>query len=177
MAGESGPAGTPRGQCNLKNIIEMSIIKTEESVEQYINGVITGRTDLERYINWMIVTDNSQKELVKVSKSSSVNEYLSKMKDSVIITVNEDLFDLMQPDVPGADDPRGLLIENALSLVVVTTNERTGKLKIAINKPQIALSVDAHEKYGDKLVNAAICMSLAYTQLCDRRKEEKERGE
>lgn len=155
--------------------------KTSEDIVDFIETVISERTTLEHLITWRILSNDNQKEMIKISKSSAVTEYFAKMEDSVIIYVNEEIFDSMQPQTTDTDeiDYRKLIIEDALATIQIVENDKTGTMKIVIAKPQICITSDGYAKYGENLAHAAEIASMAYTQIQEMKKqkaeEEKER--
>jgi hypothetical protein len=150
------------------------LTKTSDYIENFIEDVIANETMLERLITWRILSNNKQKELIKITKSSAVTEYFAKMTDSVIIYVNEELFDRMSPQHEDAIDYRKIIIEDALATIQCIENDNTGEMKINITKPEIQITKGCYEKYGQKLINAAECVVLALEQIKDEEKAKKE---
>lgn len=150
------------------------LYETSDSIKEFIEEIIGNETTLERYITWRILSNDKQKELIKVAKSSAVTEYFAKMQDSIIIYVNEEVFDRMAPNNVNDIDYRKLVIEDVLSTVEILENENTGTLKIQIAKPQICITSGCYAKYGEKLAHAAEVASVAFDQI---REEEKQRKE
>lgn len=147
--------------------------ETSQEIIDFINNIIDKQTTLGSYITWRILSDDKQKELVKISKSSAVTEYFAKMRDSIIIYVNEDLFDRLQPKDSNDVDYRALIIEDALVNVQIVENEKTGNTSIKIMKPNICITSDGYSKYGEDLAHAAECVAMAYTQIQEEEKEKK----
>ena len=148
--------------------------ETSQEIIEFINNIIDKQTTLSSYITWRILSDDKQKELVKISKSSAVTEYFAKMRDSIIIYVNEDLFDRLQPKDSNDVDYRALIIEDALVNVQIVENEKTGNTSIKIVKPNICITSDGYSKYGEDLAHAAECVAMAYTQIQEEEKRRKE---
>ena len=121
------------------------LYETSEEIRDFIENIIGTETTLERYISWRILSNDKQKELIKVAKSSAVTEYFAKMRDSIIIYVNEEVFDRMKPDNVNAVDYRKLVIEDVLST-----------------------------KYGEDLVHAAETAAFAFDQIKEEEKRKKE---
>jgi hypothetical protein len=150
------------------------LYETSDSIKEFIENIIGNETTLERYITWRILSNDKQKELIKVSKSSAVTEYFAKMRDSVIICVNEEVFDRLAPNSVNDVDYRKLVIEDVLSTIEVIENDNTGTMKIQIAKPQICISSGCYQKYGEDLVHAAETASMAFDQIKEEEKRKKE---
>lgn len=150
------------------------LTETSKEIKDFIEDIICNNTTLEHLITWRILSDEKQKELIKISKSSAVTEYFAKMFDSIIIYVNEEIFDAMQPTKPGEIDYRRLVIEDALVNVQIVENENTGNMNIKIAKPNICITTDGYTKYGESLVKAAEVAAMAYDQLKETEKQRKE---
>lgn len=150
------------------------LTETSGDIVQFIENIISKNTDLERYITWRILSDDKQKELIKIAKSSAVTEYFAKMRDSIIIYVNEEIFDRMQPENINDVDYRALVIEDALVNVQIIENENNGNMNIKIGKPQICITGDGYAKYGEQLAHAAETASMAFAQIVEERKAAKE---
>lgn len=150
------------------------LTETSEDIRNFIENIITENTDLERLITWRILSDDKQKELIKIAKSSAVTEYFAKMRDSIIIYVNEEIFDRMQPDNINDTDYRKLVIEDALVNVQIIENENTGNMSIKIGKPNICITGDGYAKYGETLAHAAETAAMAFTQIQEEKKRAKE---
>lgn len=148
--------------------------KSSEDVIEFVEKIISEETLLENYITWRILSNDKQKQLIQVSKSSAITEYFAQMRDSVIIIINEELFDVLAPQHEEQEDLRKLMIEDALSTIICETNEKTGEMKISISKPQICITTGCYAKYGEKLVHAAEVSALAYNQLMEMKKKAKE---
>lgn len=150
------------------------LYETSDEIRDFIENIIGSETTLERYITWRILSNDKQKELIKVAKSSAVTEYFAKMRDSVIIYVNEEVFDRMKPDNVNDVDYRKLVIEDVLSTIEVLENENTGAMKIQIAKPNICISSGCYQKYGEDLVHAAEIASIAFDQIKEEEKRRKD---
>ena len=148
--------------------------KSSDDVIEFIEKILAEETLLENYITWRILSNDKQKQLIQISKSSAITEYFAQMRDSVIIIVNEELFDSLAPQHEEQEDLRKLIIEDALSNIICETNEKSGEMKISIGKPQICITTGCYEKYGEKLVRAAEVSALAYNQLMEMKKKAKE---
>jgi hypothetical protein len=148
--------------------------KSSDDVIEFVEKILTEETLLENYITWRILSNDKQKQLIQISKSSAITEYFAQMRDSVIIIINEELFDALAPQHEEQEDVRKLIIEDALSTIICETNEKSGEMKISIGKPQICITTGCYEKYGEKLVRAAEVSTLAYNQLMEIKKKAKE---
>lgn len=147
--------------------------ETSEDITKFIEKIIDRKTTLSGVITWRILSDETQKELIKITKSSAVTEYFAKMSDSIIIYVNEVLFDKLKPTNVDGIDYRQLLIEDALATVQLQENEKTGLIKIIIAKPQICITSNGYSKFGENLVHAAETVVMAYEQLVEEEKQRK----
>ena len=150
------------------------LYETSDEIRDFIENIITTETTLDRYIAWRILSNDKQKELIKVAKSSAVTEYFAKMRDSIIIYVNEEIFDKMKPDNVNDVDYRKLVIEDVLSTVEIQENENSGTMKIQIAKPQICITSGCYQKYGENLVHAAEIAAFAFDQIKEEEKRKKE---
>lgn len=148
--------------------------KSSDDVIEFVEKILAEETLLENYITWRILSNDKQKQLIQISKSSAITEYFAQMRDSVIIIINEELFDALAPQHEEQEDVRKLIIEDALSTIICETNEKSGEMKISIGKPQICITTGCYEKYGEKLVRAAEVSALAYNQLMEMKKKAKE---
>lgn len=148
--------------------------KSSDDVIEFVEKILAEETLLENYITWRILSNDKQKQLIQISKSSAITEYFAQMRDSVIIIINEELFDALAPQHEEQEDVRKLIIEDALSTIICETNEKSGEMKISIGKPQICITTGCYEKYGEKLVRAAEISALAYNQLMELKKRAKE---
>lgn len=148
--------------------------KSSDDVIEFVEKILAEETLLENYITWRILSNDKQKQLIQISKSSAITEYFAQMRDSVIIIINEELFDALAPQHEEQEDIRKLIIEDALSTIICETNEKSGEMKISIGKPQICITTGCYEKYGEKLVRAAEISALAYNQLMEIKKRAKE---
>ena len=148
--------------------------KSSDDVIEFVEKILAEETLLENYITWRILSNDKQKQLIQISKSSAITEYFAQMRDSVIIIINEELFDALAPQHEEQEDIRKLIIEDALSTIICETNEKSGEMKISIGKPQICITTGCYEKYGEKLVRAAEVSALAYNQLMEMKKKAKE---
>lgn len=148
--------------------------QTSDEVVDFIETIINEKTSLAYKIEWKILTDEKQKELIKIVKTSSVTEYFAKMYDSIIIFVNEEIFDRMEPNSANDVDYRALVIEDALVNVQIIENENTGNMSIKIAKPNICITSDGYAKYGEDLAHAAEVAALAYSQIQEEIKKAKE---
>ena len=150
------------------------LYETSDSIREFIEDIIAKETTLDRYITWCILSNDKQKELIKVAKSSAVTEYFAKMRDSIIIYVNEQIFDRMKPDNVNDTDLRKLVIEDVLSTVEIVENDNTGMMKIQIGKPQICITSGCYQKYGERMAQAAEIASMAFEQIKEEEKRQKE---
>ena len=150
------------------------LYQTSDSIREYIEDIIAKETTLDRYIAWCILSNDKQKELIKVAKSSAVTEYFAKMQDSIIIYVNEQVFDRMAPTNVNDIDYRKLVIEDVLSTVEIIENDNTGMMKIQIAKPQICITSGCYQKYGEKMAHAAEIAAVAFDQIKEEEKRQKE---
>lgn len=149
------------------------LTQTSEDVIKFIEKIIRENTSLGSYITWRILSDNKQKELIKITKSSAVTEYFAKMEDSIIIYVNEEIFDRMMPNNVGDIDYRTLVIEDALT-TVQTVENKSGNTSIKITKPEICITSEGYSLYGEELVKASECAVLAYKQILEEKQQQKE---
>ncbi len=138
------------------------ITKASDDVTNAIQGVVD-KMGLTLYARFFALNITGQKQLVKVTKASPTTEYFSNTSDSIIVYVNEEIYDMLEPK------QRDMLIANALYGVDYDDE----KDKLNVNQPELGISVQGYQQYGSELVNAAEAVQLALQQLKERKEEEK----
>ena len=150
-----------------------NLSKASDYVVEFIENIISEETTLERYITWRIFSVDNQKEMIKVSKASATVEYLAKTEYCIIFYVNEELFDMLAPDNANSTDLRKLIVKDVLNTVNIVLNDNTASMKIKIEKPQIAFTLDGYQNMGQDLVKAYETERMAFRQIEEKKKEEK----
>lgn len=138
------------------------IEKASEDVISFVEKIVN-EIGLNAYVSFRVLNQSNQKCLVKVSKASATVEYFTKTEPCVIVYVNENLWDMVD------DRIREILVYDALDGVYYDTE----KDKLAVNAPQINISLGAHQKYGEELTNAAESIVLALQQIEEEKKAKK----
>lgn len=115
--------------------------KYEEPFEdtlEIFSGVIE-KTELNRYVNIKILTDNKLKKVVaKATKASDLVKF--ETKNDVYIFVNEDIFDQL------TDEQKVMAADEVLAGVSFDTE----KDKLVINQPDVKTHSLVLSKYGYK---------------------------
>lgn len=138
------------------------ITKASDDVTNAIQSVVD-KMGLTLYARFFALNITGQKQLVKVTKASPTTEYFSNTVDSIIVYVNEEIYDMLEPK------QRNMLIANALYGV----NYDLEKDKLNVNQPELGISMQGYQQYGSDLVDAAEAVQLAIQQLKERKEEEK----
>ena len=109
---------------------------------------------------------NARKEVIKVQRANEAAEILSNGQDVVIISIAEEIFDLVD------EKTRRLWVEDALSNVSYDSE----KEKLLIGKePMISTTFGMYNKYGQLSIDMAELKLLTLEQYLDKKKEEEER--
>ena len=138
------------------------ITKASDDVTNAIQEVVD-KMGLTLYARFFALNISGQKQLVKVTKASPTTEYFSNTSDSIIVYVNEEIYDMLEPK------QRYMLIANALYGVDYDDE----KDKLNVNQPELGISMQGYQQYGPDLVDAAEAVQLALQQLKERKEEEK----
>lgn len=138
------------------------ITKASDDVTNTIQEVVD-KMGLTLYARFFALNISGQKQLVKVTKASPTTEYFSNTSDSIIVYVNEEIYDMLEPK------QRNMLIANALYGVDYDDE----KDKLNVNQPELGISMQGYQQYGSDLVDAAESVQLALQQLKERKEEEK----
>lgn len=131
--------------------------ENRELIEDVFN-----ETGLFNYINLKIVGTPKAKELIKISKTNPLAEYVGKISDSIVCTLYEEAFNRLD------EKTKKLLVIDAFNNVGYDTE----KDKILVGVPQITVTVGGRRKYGDELINAA---EIAVTMIAEIEEEKKEK--
>jgi hypothetical protein len=138
------------------------ITKASDDVTNAIQEVVD-KMGLTLYARFFALNISGQKQLVKVTKASPTTEYFSNTSDSIIVYINEEIYDMLEPK------QRNMLIANALYGVDYDDE----KDKLNVNQPELGISMQGYQKYGSDLVDAAEAVQLALQQLKERKENEK----
>ena len=138
------------------------ITKASDDVIDAIHGVAE-EMGIIHYARFFVLNITGQKQLVKVTKASPTTEYFSNTSDTVIVYVNEEVYDKLE------DKQREMLIANALYGVVFDLD----KDKLNVNQPEMGVSIAGYRKYGADLVNAAETVQMILQQIKEKKEEEK----
>ncbi len=135
---------------------------TQETEDLVAN--IAAEIGLENYMNIEAISITKQKQLIKVARANATVEYKGKCPDSVFLYIYEAAFERLN------DRQKELLVRDALNGVSFDTE----KDKIIIGCPQIVVSRDGREKWGDELLDAAEAGLFSIIQLEEEEKERKQ---
>ena len=138
------------------------ITKASDDVTNAIQEVVD-KMGLTLYARFFALNISGQKQLVKVTKASPTTEYFSNTSDSIIVYINEEIYDMLEPK------QRNMLIANALYGVDYDDE----KDKLNVNQPELGISMQGYQQYGSDLVDAAEAVQLALQQLKERKEDEK----
>ena len=138
------------------------ITKASDDVTNAIQEVVD-KMGLTLYARFFALNISGQKQLVKVTKASPTTEYFSNTSDSIIVYINEEIYDMLEPK------QRNMLIANALYGVDYDDE----KDKLNVNQPELGISMQGYQQFGSDLVDAAEAVQLALQQLKERKEEEK----
>lgn len=138
--------------------------------EEYVKLVneVVAETGLDRMgVDFQVYNIlNPKKEVIKVQRANEVAEILSNRQDLVIISIAEEIFDLVD------EKTRRLWAEDALSNVSYDSE----KEKLLIGKePMISTTFGMYNKYGQLSIDMAELKILTLEQYLDKKKEEEER--
>lgn len=139
--------------------------KISKASDDVINLVqkIVDDMGMTLYVHFFALNIRGQKELVKISKASATTEYFSKTVDSIIVYVNEEIYDMLE------ERQRYILIANALYGV----NYDGEKDVLNVTQPELSISVAGYQQYGSELVNASEAVQLALQQIKEKKDAEK----
>jgi hypothetical protein len=126
----------------------------EDTIE--IFDKILRQTNLDTLINVKILTNNSLKEIGKVSKANDIVKYLSKV--DVIIILNELIFEMLN------DEQRQMVADELLAHVSFNHEKDT----VVVNKPDINVHSLVLKKYGsDNYIETHTLIKEAISQKAD----------
>lgn len=132
----------------------------DETIE-FFNNVVSGLAFPIR-IGFKVIGDSKQKNLIAVKKISPVYEFVT--ENQILVTINEDLFDLMYED-----NAAELLFKESLNNIEL--NVQSGTVKVV--KPNLYTSSEIVEKYGLEAVKRAKDLEKdTYEQTKDKESEE-----
>lgn len=132
-------------------------------VKNVLDDVIE-KTNLFNFMNIYYYSVQKQKGVIKVSKLNPIGEAVSKKPGTVVITVVEEIFEKLTPI------QQEMIVEDAISQIHYDDE----KDKIAIEAPEITMTVGCWKKYGDELANTYELCQLTAQQIEEEKKEAKE---
>lgn len=133
-----------------------------EEIVKIVNEVAE-ELGLHNFLDFETLSVPKAKEVVSVSKASSVVEYLSKRDDLILVFVYEKAFDLVD------DKNKYMWIRLALEQVSFDTE----KDKVNIGCPTITVPLGCYEKYKNVAVESAALGQYTISQIRDKEAEEK----
>ena len=138
------------------------IYKASDDVTNAVQSVID-KMGLTLYVQFSALHVTGQKQLIKVAKVSPTTEYFNQKPDNIIVYVNEEVYEMLEPK------QREMLIANAL--YGVSYDDEKDKLNVA--QPELNITVSGYQQYGQELLNAAEAVQLALQQIKEKKEEEK----
>lgn len=138
-----------------------------ETSDEYVELIENqfSKTNLDTMgINLKVLSTTKAKDVLKVSRTSAVTNYLTKGETDILVMVYEQAFDRLTPDV------QNMWAEMVLSAVSYDTE----KDKLNIDTNPFGPFFNMRRKYGDV---AADNLELAYLAIQQIEDEEKERKE
>ena len=115
-------------------------------------------------INLKVVSITKAKDMLKVSRTSAVTNFLTQGETDILVTIYEQAFDRLPKDV------QEMLVEMTLSNVSYYTEK--DKLNIETN-PYVQI-FNMRKKYGEVILNNLEMAYLTIQQIEDEEKERKE---
>lgn len=115
-------------------------------------------------INIKVMSTTNAKDMMKVTKTSAVMDYITKEDTSVLVTLYEQAFDRLPKDV------QEMLVEMALSNVSYDTEK--DKLNIETNPFKQVFAM--RRKYGEVILDNIELAHLTIQQIEDEERERKE---
>lgn len=136
--------------------------KLNEGLEDKIRE-IASEMGIENHIHILPVGTGKSKQLIKVSKTSAITEYVQKKTDSVTISVYDQALERLD------ENQQELIIRDAMNQIHYDFD----KDKITIGCPSITVSVDGRMKYGEELLNACECAVHVMMEIEEEEKQRK----
>lgn len=136
--------------------------QASEDIVKIVNEV-TEELGLNSFLDFETLSVAKSKDVVSVSKASSVVEYLSKRDDLILVFVYEKAFDLVE------EKDKYMWIRLALEQISYDSE----KDKVIIGCPQIIVPVGCYEKYKNVAVESALLAQYTISQIKDKEAEEK----
>lgn len=140
----------------------MNFVEISDDVKEVLDSVIA-ETNLSYVMNIYYYGVSKQKGVIKVSKLNPIGEAVSKKPGTIIITVRENIFELLSPK------QQRMLVEDAINQVLYDDE----KDKITIEQPTITMTASGWKKYGEELANAYETSLLTAQQLEEEEAEAK----
>ena len=117
---------------------------------------VIARADLNRYMEFKILTDNKQKKVVNAVKANDLVKHMT--RNDIVIVINEYVFDKLNPE------QQILIVEEELGGIHYDTE----KEKIVITKKDVETWSGIISKYGiDKYMKTKELIKLVYQQEKD----------
>ena len=136
--------------------------KASEHIVKIVDEVVS-ELGYDSFLDFETLAVAKAKDVVSVSKASSVVEYLSKRDDLILVFVYEKAFDLVE------EKDKYMWVRLALEQVVYD-NEKD---KVSIGCPSITIPVGCYEKYKNVAVDSALLAQYTMAQIRDKEAEEK----
>lgn len=138
--------------------------KASEDIAKIVDEVAT-ELGYDNFLDFETLSVAKAKEVVSVSKASSVVEFFSKRDDLILVFVYEKAFDMVE------DKDKYMWVRLALEQVVYDAE----KDKVSIGTPSITVPVGCYEKWKNVAVDSALLAQYTISQIKDQEAEEKAR--
>lgn len=138
--------------------------KASEDIAKIVDEV-AAELGYDNFLDFETLSVAKAKDVVTVSKASSVVEFFSKRDDLILVFVYEKAFDMVE------DKDKYMWIRLALEQIVYDTE----KDKVSIGTPSITVPVGCYEKWKNVAVDSALLAQYTISQIKDQEAEEKAR--
>lgn len=136
--------------------------KASEDIVKIVDEVAS-ELGYDNFLDFETLAVAKAKDVVSVSKASSVVEYLSKRDDLILVFVYEKAFDLVE------EKDKYMWVRLALEQVVYDSE----KDKVSIGCPSITIPVGCYEKWKNVAVESALLAQYTMAQIKEKEAEEK----
>lgn len=138
--------------------------KASEDIAKIVDEV-AAELGYDNFLDFETLSVPKAKDVVTVSKASSVVEFFSKRDDLILVFVYEKAFDMVE------DKDKYMWVRLALEQIVYDTE----KDKVSIGIPSITVPVGCYEKWKNVAVDSALLAQYTISQIKDQEAEEKAR--
>lgn len=139
--------------------------KVSEETQALIDK-ITNETGLVHFIDFETVAVAKSKKVIDIKRCPALGEHVANKRDVVCVIVYEKAFERL------TEEQQELLMRDAFNMV----NYDSEKDKIVIGCPQIVVSCDGRNKWGDELINTAEISVTIMQTILEEEREAKEQA-